>query len=347
MVLAASGVSNTSDADICARLYRSYYYEILVLWILVPCSFQATMLNYDGLGCPLYVILYEIRYYVRQVFSVNRHFDEQLELLHLLFEMKPPAQLKQEHGQQRSDEIERKPQNLQHDTISHGSEVRPDAGRERRKGIPEVIFGEAKSVTQIIAMAQGLLSESSRAIVSRVQPEAIQAIQAAFQGYTVRVHEAARAMVICRPDFAQSHTGGHVGVISAGTSDIPVAEEAALIAKEMGCRVTCIYDVGVAGLHRLIEPLRNLLSNDVDAIIVAAGMDGALPSVVAGVVPVPVIGLPTSIGYGFGGNGIAALLSMLQTCAPGLSVVNIDNGVGAGITAALIANRVARARQSQ
>jgi NCAIR mutase (PurE)-related protein len=257
--------------------------------------------------------------------------------------------LKQEHGQpdmqQRSDEIERKPQNLQHDTISPGSEVRPDAGRERRKGIPEVIFGEAKSVSQIVAMARGLLSESSRAIVSRVQPEAVQALQVAFQqGYTVRVHEAARAVVICRPDFAPSHTGGHVGVISAGTSDIPVAEEAALIAKEMGCRVTCIYDVGVAGLHRLIEPLRNLLSNDVDVIIVAAGMDGALPSVVAGVVPVPVIGLPTSIGYGFGGNGIAALLSMLQTCAPGLSVVNIDNGVGAGITAALIANRVAQAR---
>jgi NCAIR mutase (PurE)-related protein len=293
--------------------------------------------------------LYKIWYYVRQVFSVNRHFDEQLELLRLLFEMEPPVQLKQEHGQpdmqQRSDEIERKPQNLQHDTISPGSEVRPDAGRERRKGIPEVIFGEAKSVSQIVAMARGLLSESSRAIVSRVQPEAVQALQVAFQqGYTVRVHEAARAVVICRPDFAPSHTGGHVGVISAGTSDIPVAEEAALIAKEMGCRVTCIYDVGVAGLHRLIEPLRNLLSNDVDVIIVAAGMDGALPSVVAGVVPVPVIGLPTSIGYGFGGNGIAALLSMLQTCAPGLSVVNIDNGVGAGITAALIANRVAQAR---
>jgi NCAIR mutase (PurE)-related protein len=138
-----------------------------------------------------------------------------------------------------------------------------------------------------------------------------------------------------------------VGIISAGTSDIPVAEEAAIIAEEMGCQVTCIYDVGVAGLHRLVEPLRNLLSSGVDAIVVAAGMDGALPSVVAGLVPVPVIGLPTSIGYGLGGKGIAALLSMLQTCAPGLSVVNIDNGVGAGTTAALIANRVAQAREHQ
>jgi NCAIR mutase (PurE)-related protein len=152
-------------------------------------------------------------------------------------------------------------------------------------------------------------------------------------------------MVISRPDYVPVHMGGHVGVISAGTSDIPVAEEAAVIAKEMGCQVTCIYDVGVAGLHRLLQPLRDLLAHEVDVIIVAAGMDGALPSVVAGLVPVPVIGLPTSIGYGLGGKGVAALLSMLQTCAPGLSVVNIDNGVGAGITAALIANRVAHARE--
>jgi NCAIR mutase (PurE)-related protein len=142
-------------------------------------------------------------------------------------------------------------------------------------------------------------------------------------------------------------TGGLVAVISAGTSDIPVAEEAALVAEEMGCHVTCIYDVGVAGLHRLMKPLRDLLSNGVDVIIVAAGMDGALPSVVAGLVPVPVIGLPTSIGYGMGGKGVAALLSMLQTCVPGLSVVNIDNGVGAGSTAAIIANRVAQAREHQ
>src|SRR2546422_3962518 len=128
---------------------------------------------------------------------------------------------------------------------------------------------------------------------------------------------------------------------------MPVADECAIIAEEMGCQVTFIYDVGVSWFHRLLEALRNLLSSGVDAIIVAAGMDGALPSVVAGLVPVPVIGLPTSVGYGVGGKGVAALLSMLQTCAPGLSVVNIDNGVGAGITAAMIANRVARARSQQ
>lgn len=285
---------------------------------------------------------------------MNHHADEQLELLRLLYEKEPPKQLdqgyegeRQPSNRQQGNIEEQKSQNLQHNIVSPGIEIRPDTGREQRKGIPEVIFGETKSVTQMIAMAHGLLSASGRAIISRVRPEAISPLQAAFQEYTICVHESARAVVIYKPDFIGRPTGGHVGVISAGTSDIPAAEEAALVAKEMGCRVTCIYDVGVAGLHRLIEPLRDMLSNDVDAIIVAAGMDGALPSVVAGIVPVPVIGLPTSIGYGFGGNGIAALLSMLQTCAPGLTVVNIDNGVGAGITAALIANRVAQAREHQ
>jgi len=226
-------------------------------------------------------------------------------------------------------------------------ETRADPGREQRKGVPEIIFGESKDIAQIIAMAQGLLAGSARAIISRVRPEMIAPLQEAFQGYTLRVAELARSLVIYRPGYVRPSTGGHVGVISAGTSDIPVAEEATLIAEEMGCQVTRIYDVGVAGLHRLMEPLRELLSADADVIVVAAGMDGALPSVVAGLVPVPVIGLPTSIGYGMGGKGLAALLSMLQTCAPGLSVVNIDNGVGAGITAALIANRVARARRQR
>jgi NCAIR mutase (PurE)-related protein len=223
--------------------------------------------------------------------------------------------------------------------------VRPDPGRERRKGAPEVLFGETKDTAQVIAMAQALLEASGRAIISRMRSETKEALLDVFRDYTIRLREAARAMVISRPDFVRPSSGGHVGIITAGTSDVPVAEEAALVAEEMGCRVTCIYDVGVAGLHRLLGPLRELLVGGVDAIVVAAGMDGALPSVVAGLVPVPVIGLPTSIGYGLGGKGLAALLSMLQTCAPGLAVVNIDNGVGAGITAALIANRVAQARE--
>jgi NCAIR mutase (PurE)-related protein len=234
-----------------------------------------------------------------------------------------------------------------HSAESFAVEVRPDFEREQRKGVPEIVFAETKDAAQIIAMAQGLLAGSGRAIISRLCPDLVVPVSAAFQGDTIRIHEMARAMVISRPDYVPVRTGGQVGVITAGTSDIPVAQEAALIAEEMGCQVTCIYDVGVAGLHRLFKPLRDLLASGVDVVIVAAGMDGALPSVVAGFVPVPVIGLPTSIGYGLGGKGVAALLAMLQTCAPGLSVVNIDNGVGAGITAALIANRVAHAREHQ
>ena len=241
---------------------------------------------------------------------------------------------------------------LNPDTSSPVGDIRPDFEREQRKGTPEVIFGETKETSQIVEMAGVILAKTGRAIISRVRSETVSVLRESFPAYDVRERGKSRMVSISRPDYVHRSTGGQVGVISAGTSDIPVAEEAALIAEEMGCEVTCIYDVGVAGLHRLLEPLRNLLSKEVDAIIVAAGMDGALPSVVAGLVPVPVIGLPTSIGYGMGGKGVAALLSMLQTCAPGLSVVNIDNGVGAGITAAMIANRVAqrerrRERQSQ
>lgn len=251
------------------------------------------------------------------------------------------------HGELVADKTPQEDSSRHPSAVTSRIETRPDPGREHRKGAPEVIFGETKSTEQILTMAKGLLAGSGRAIISRMPEGAVAPIESALQGYRIRMYKAARAMVIYAPDYVRKSTGGHIGVICAGTSDIPIAEEAILIAEEMGCQVTSIYDVGVAGLHRLLEPLRALLERGVDVIIVAAGMDGALPSVVTGLVPVPVIGLPTSIGYGVGGKGIAALLSMLQTCAPGLSVVNIDNGVGAGITAALIANRVAQAREHQ
>ena len=131
--------------------------------------------------------------------------------------------------------------------------------------------------------------------------------------------------------------GQKIGVLTAGTSDIPVAEEAAITAEVMGCSVIRGYDVGVAGIHRLLEPLKDMIQQDVACVIVVAGMEGALPSVVAGMVGVPVIGVPTSIGYGLGAGGIGALTTMLQSCSPGLVVVNIDNGFNAGATAALIA----------
>ncbi len=149
-------------------------------------------------------------------------------------------------------------------------------------------------------------------------------------------------MVIRAPGQERSSDAGTIGIISAGTADIPVAEQAAIMAGEMGCTVLRAYDVGVAGVHRLADPLKQMLSSDTRALVVVAGMEGALPSVVSGLVPVPVIGLPTSTGYGLGGEGITALLAMLQSCSPGLSVVNIDNGIGAGATAALIAKAAGR-----
>ena len=135
-----------------------------------------------------------------------------------------------------------------------------------------------------------------------------------------------------------------MGILTAGTSDIPVAEEAEVIAREMGCDTISFYDVGVAGLHRLFEPVQKLLRWDADVILVAAGREGALPTVVAGIVDVPVIGIPTSRSYGFGEKGIASLAAMLQSCSLGIAVVNIDGGVGAGAVAALIANRIGTLR---
>lgn len=291
-------------------------------------------------------------------FAVSYDANEQLELLEQLLREEPFRHGSQDHFQVRQENEQRHNESpvahISADSLHESSdmrssvvETRPDPEREQRKGVPEVVFGETKEVAQIVAMARRLLEHTGRAIISRARLEAIPGIQAAFPTSTIRIREASRIVVIYRPDYEQRRTGGRVGIISAGTSDIPVAEEAAVMAEEMGCAVTCIYDVGVAGLHRLLGPLRDLLEHGVDAIVVAAGMDGALPSVVAGLVPVPVIGLPTSVGYGIGGKGIAALLSMLQTCAPGLAVVNIDNGIGAGSTAALIANRVAQAREHQ
>ena len=154
----------------------------------------------------------------------------------------------------------------------------------------------------------------------------------------------ARAIVASRPGTERPLRAGVVGILSAGTSDIPVAAEAALAAAEMGATVFEAWDVGVAGLHRLVAPLERFATARTDVIVVAAGMDGALPSVVAGLVDIPVIGLPTSVGYGLGAGGVGALTTMLQSCAPGLVVVNIDNGIGAGTTAALIANRAAAGR---
>lgn len=225
-------------------------------------------------------------------------------------------------------------------------DARIDIGREARKGIPEVVYAGAKSDEQVIAIVRTFLDRNGRALLSRLRDRTISHLTREFADCVVDVRREARAAAIYAPGYTRPRTGGRIGVLTAGTSDVPVAEEARLIAEAMGCDVATLYDVGVAGLHRLLDPLHELLSSGVAALVVCAGMDGALPSVVSGLSPVPVIGVPVSVGYGAGGKGRAALLAMLQTCAPGLTVVNIDNGVGAGATAALIANRLAAAQQS-
>lgn len=225
--------------------------------------------------------------------------------------------------------------------------ARPDLERENRKGVPEVLLAKGKRHEDVLAIAREFVDRTGRAIISRVDDNLLVKLQAEFAGCGISEHHLSKMVVVKRHGYQLRPTGGKVGVITAGTSDVPVAEEARIVASEMGCETYAVYDVGVAGIHRLFEPLKALLEDaKVDVMVVAAGMDGALPSVVAGLVDVPVIGLPTSVGYGLGGDGVAALMSMLQTCSPGLAVVNIDNGVGAGATAALIANRIARARAS-
>ncbi len=159
------------------------------------------------------------------------------------------------------------------------------------------------------------------------------------EGLTFTYDATAAVLAAYTPDYRAPEPRGCVGLLTAGTSDIPVAEEAAMVIAHMGCRVERGYDTGVAGVHRLLEPLTRMIETGADVLVVVAGMEGALPSVVAGLVDVPVIGVPTSTGYGLGGDGTAALYSILQSCSPGLVAVNIDNGVGAGAAAALIARR--------
>jgi len=220
-----------------------------------------------------------------------------------------------------------------------------DANREHRKGIPEIILAENKTAKDLVEITLRMLSENGRVIVSRCSQEQVQALnQALPDDATFQVNEKARIVIIKKKNIAIKNTGGKIGLLTAGTSDIPVAEEAKVIAEEMGCQVYASYDLGVAGIHRVLQPLKDLIVKDVDVIIVVAGREGALASVVAGMVNVPVIAVPTSNSYGFGEKGVSTLMAMLQSCSLGLAVVNIDAGVAAGAVATLIANRAAKFR---
>jgi len=223
--------------------------------------------------------------------------------------------------------------------------ARLDIGREMRKGLPEIILAEGKSPVDVAKIAEAMAQRSGRAIVSRADSSHLRAIRRRrIQNSIVQFFSKSRIIIIKQKSYKVGKTGGRVGILTAGTSDIPVAEEAQILADEMGCVTKEFYDVGVAGLHRLFKPVSDLLRWDADVILVVAGREGALPTVVAGLVDVPVIGVPTSKSYGFGDRGIAALSAMLQSCSLGIAVVNIDSGVGAGSIGALIANRAAKMR---
>lgn len=209
-----------------------------------------------------------------------------------------------------------------------------DLERAARKGFPEVIFGSGKTPAQVAAIASELYQAHGRVLATRITTEHAAALQEKFPAAVH--HEAARCLTLQNSPLPK--LPGSIGILCAGTSDLPVAEEAAVTADFMGNHVERIYDVGVAGLHRLLRRLDTLRRANV--LVVVAGMEGALPSVVAGLVACPVIAVPTSIGYGTNFGGLAALLGMLNSCGSGVTVCNIDNGFGGGYAAAQI-NRLA------
>ena len=211
--------------------------------------------------------------------------------------------------------------------------ARIDHHRHLRLGAPEVVFGAGKTADQIIKIAERMLERGSNVLITRTDRATYELVHMAMPD--ALYHEAAGAVTIPRHEVARV---GSIAVVTAGTTDIPVAEEAAVTAEACGADVERIFDVGVAGLHRLLGERERLTR--ANAVVVVAGMEGALPSVVAGLVSAPVVAVPTSVGYGASFGGLAALLGMLNSCASNVAVVNIDNGFGAGFVAALINRRV-------
>lgn len=216
--------------------------------------------------------------------------------------------------------------------------ARVDHHRSLRSGLPEVIYAAGKTREQTLEIFASLKKDGVDVLVTRVEPSVGEALVAAHPG---AAHDAVARMVSLRQTPASEGSRGHIAVVCAGTSDLPVAEEAAITAETFGARVSRLYDVGVAGLHRLLAVRSEL--TEANVVIVCAGMEGALPSVVGGLVGVPVIAVPTSVGYGGSFGGATALLGMLNSCSPNVTVVNIDNGFGAAYSAVLIA-RTAHAK---
>ncbi len=218
-----------------------------------------------------------------------------------------------------------------------------DTGRHARTGAPEAILAEGKDDALLARIVRESVRATGRCLVTRLAPARAPKLKRATRGLKAEYDATAHVAVVSDGKTRPRRTGGKVAIVTAGSSDLRAAGEARLAAEEQGCRVLMFSDVGVAGIHRLFPAIRRIEEERVHAVIVAAGMDGALPSVVGGLTSAPCIGLPISSGYGVGGRGEAALFSILQSCAPGVGVVNIDNGYGAGVLAAKIANTAARA----
>ena len=215
-----------------------------------------------------------------------------------------------------------------------------DVGRKNRRGIPEVIFAENKQLEEIKKIIQKTLKKSNSVLVSRIKESDYKKIISYSKKINVKKDEGKNSTSILFYKKSIKSKFGKVAILCAGTSDIGIAEEARLMCKAMNCETISNYDIGVAGIHRLFPVLKELISKDVDVIITVAGMEGALATVVSSLVEVPVVGVPSSVGYGYGRKGVAALAAMLQSCALGMSVVNIDNGIGAGAVAANICRRI-------
>ncbi len=222
-----------------------------------------------------------------------------------------------------------------------------DGSRHERSGVPEVVFAETKTIDQLKKIVKVMLEKNDVALLTRINQDKLEALKKADRNsiFDVSGSDDHHTVLIHTKNWSDPPTSGKIAIITAGTSDIAYANEAVAIARLIGVEVLTFFDVGVAGIHRLVEPIRKIIEEEVDAVVVLAGMEGALPTVVASLVDVPVIGVPVPVGYGFGGKGETALASMLQSCAPGLAVVNIGNGLGGGSVASLIAKRCAKVRE--
>ncbi|MHA1110982.1 MAG: nickel pincer cofactor biosynthesis protein LarB [Promethearchaeota archaeon] len=219
-------------------------------------------------------------------------------------------------------------------------DVKLDILRMERTGFPEIIFAQSKPNDILLNLVSKYLKSREFILISRMREDQYSLLEQFVEenpDFEMIVNKKGKIAKIFTPIGKKFTISGKIGLITAGTSDIAIAEEIKMIAEAMRCEVVTSYDVGIAGFHRIFEPLKKMIEDEVDVIIVAAGMEGTLPGVVSALVDIPVIGVPTSNGYGHGGKGEGALTTMLQSCSPGLSVVNIDNGVSAAASAILIA----------